>query len=73
MVARGYVDARAGGDQHGREAARRVDYVWVHSDSGLDVGAHGAVTGERFALPGHPERELSDHHPLWARFETDRA
>lgn len=70
MVFRGYRDARAEATRHGRPAARRIDYVWVRADAGLKVVEHGVVDGESFRLPGVPDCDLSDHHPIWARLRS---
>jgi len=69
MVSRGYVDARADGLSHGRAREHRIDYIWVRGDAGLSVVDHGVVTGEPFRVPDDASRELSDHHPIWARLE----
>jgi endonuclease/exonuclease/phosphatase family metal-dependent hydrolase len=65
MLERGYVDTHQGSCHHGRPADRCIDYIWVHSDSGLSVAAQDSVTDKRFQMPAPLAMALSDHHPIW--------
>ena len=67
MIERGYVDCGPQLAANRRYAGKRIDYVWVRSNSAVDTEDLSVIPQGSFELAGEQPVDLSDHPPVGVR------